>query len=216
ITSGTVMPFLSGAATIALPVLVMLLIPKFEESIPAAIVLLWGGVFLALPLSPNSLLVARNREWVVVAIRTLSGAALAVVAYWLVSQNAALVYIAVAATAAYALASVLSLAVVLPHYFSGRRLLGEFAVCYVPTLWAIACVFITDAIAAQFIAGPPDGVIYTLVRIGFFVALYVPILFYTNYRVNLWKELKLSLGLKARQSLPADDETGDDDDDLED
>lgn len=215
ITSGTVMPFLSGLATIALPALVMLLIPKFEESIPAAIMLLWGGVFLALPLATNSLLVARNREWVVVIIRTVAGAALGVAAYWLVSQNAALVYIAVAAAAAYALASILSLAVVLPHYFSGRRLLGEFAVCYVPTLWAVACMFITDRIAASFIAGPPDDVIYALVRIGFFVALYGPVLLYTNYRVDLWKELKLSLSLRGAESTPADTETGDADDDTE-
>lgn len=212
ITSATVMPFLAGSATVLLPALIMLIIPKFAPSIQPATVLLWGGIFLALPLATNSLLVATDRELTVVGIRLVSAIALGGAAYWLVSRQAPLEHIAAAAALAYALASVLSLGVVLPNYFSGMRLLGEFAVCYLPTAWAIGAVVLSEHLTSQVVIGGPKDLLYAGVKLVLFAAMYLPVLVYANYRTDLWHEILLFLRLRAERDDSGAADYGDDDD----
>jgi len=211
IAAAWVMPLLAGAAHIVLPLLIMLLVPEFAASIEPARILTWGGIFLALPLATNSLLVARNREITVTAIRASSGLLLGGATYWLVQRQAPIAHIAYAAAGAYALASLVSLLVVLPSYYKGWRLAGELAACYLPTVWAIASLRMAREIAAAFMAPIEDNALWVIVCLGFFICLYGPGMIYANYHRDLWHEVVLLVrdrksGPEAPNNLPSEDE----------
>jgi hypothetical protein len=190
----------------------VLLVPQFIDSIQAARVLTWGGIFLALPLAANSVLVATNREAVVIATRVFCGVLLGGVTYWLVQHHAPITHIACAAAGTHALASLASLAFVLPSYFKGWRLLGEIIGYYVPTIWAIACLRLAAIISSNFISHSEFGFESTALRLVFFLALYVPGIIYGNYHTELCQELlKLVRDRKrARQTQDNTDDEGDD------
>ncbi len=195
-----VMPLLAGTAHILLPLLIILVIPEFAASIEPARILTWGGIFLALPLATNSLLVASNREITVTAIRASAGLVLGGATYWLVQQQAPIAHIAYAAAGAYALASLVSLLVVLPNYYKGWRLVGELAACYLPTVWAIASLQMAAYLTGQFIIPSEGNALWAIVRLMFFICLYGPGMIYANYHSDLWHEVILLV--RARKSGP--------------
>ena len=210
--AASIMPLLAGAAHILLPVLIVLMVPQFIDSIRAARILTWGGIFLALPLAANSMLVATNREPLVIAIRVSCGILLGGATYWLVQQHAPITHIACAAAAAHALASLASLAFVLPSYAKGWRLLGEIIGYYVPTVWAFASLRLATAISSNFIPHSEFGYESTALRLVFFAALYVPGILYGNYHTELFQEL-LKLLRDRRSARQAEDNTNDEGDD---
>ncbi len=186
-----VMPLLAGSAHILLPVLIVLLVPEFAASTQPARILTWGGIFLALPLATNSLLVASGQELTVTVIRACSGLTLGGATYWLVQRQAPIVDIAYTAAAAYAVASLLSLVVVLPKYHRGWRLAGELAACYLPTVWAIASLRMAAYLAGGLMIPSEADVLWAMACLGFFVCLYGPGMIYANYHRDLWNEAKL-------------------------
>ncbi len=209
--AASVMPLLAGSAHILLPVLIVLLVPQFIDSIQAARVLTWGGIFLALPLAANSVLVATNRETVVIATRVFCGVLLGGVTYWLVQRHAPITHVACAAAGTHALASLASLAFVFPNYFKGWRLLAEIIGYYVPTIWAIACLRLAAIISSNFISHSEFGFESTALRLAFFLALYVPGIIYGNYHTELCQEL-LKLVRDHRRARQTQDNTDDEGD----
>ncbi len=199
--SASVMPLLAGSAHILLPLLIVWIVPEFVNSIQAGQILAWGGIFLALPLATNSVLIATNRELSVIITRGLSGLALGAVSYWLVRQQAPIEHIAAAAAGAYAVASLLSLLLVLPKYFTGRQLAVELAGCYLPTLWAVVSLKLASSLAASFVMPHPADPLWASLYLFFFVCLYVPGVVYGKYHTGLWQELRvLWQQRKARKS----------------
>jgi O-antigen/teichoic acid export membrane protein len=189
--SAAFMPLLAGSAHILLPLLIVWIVPEFVNSAKAGQILAWGGIFLALPLASNSVLIATNRELVVTATRGLSGVALGVVSYLLVQQQAPIEHIALTAAGAYAVASVLSLMWVLPQYFKGYQLMVEIAGCYLPTVWAMVSLKIANVLASDFIMPHPADPMWAVLYLLFFVCLYVPGMVYGKYHTGLWQELTL-------------------------
>jgi O-antigen/teichoic acid export membrane protein len=209
--AASVMPLLAGSAHILLPVLILILVPQFVDSIRPARILTWGGIFLALPLAANSVLVATNRETVVIGTRISCGILLGGATYWLVLHQAPITHIACAAAGAHALASLASLSFVLPNYFKGWRLLGEIAGYYVPTIWAVVSLKFATNISSNFISHNEFGYESTALRLLFFLVLYTPGIIYGNYHTELTQEL-LKLLRDRRQARQTEDTTDDEGD----
>ncbi len=197
LAAATVMPVLAGVAFILIPFLIRLVVPKFYPGAYAAQVLAMGGTFLALPIAANGLLVAMNRE-IVVTVNKLIGAAL-VAAGALVAMHlgASLRWVAMSAGLGYAVASFLSLSMVLAHYYPNRqRLAGELALCYIPFLWAILALFGARAGAEMLLGAAAEGWAGALVRVTFFLVACSPVLWYGNYRTGMLARLKALIKTK--------------------
>jgi O-antigen/teichoic acid export membrane protein len=198
VTAAFVMPFLAGLVHTSLPAAIYLIVPEFAGSVNAAQILTWAGVFLALPLAANSLLVASNREVEAVAVRAGSGLLLGAVTWWMVMHQAHITHIAYAAAGAYAVASLASLLLVLPHYYKGRELISELAACYLPTVWAVAALRMGSKLAANLMLPAEGDILWSLLQMGFFVLIYAPGVVYAHYHIDLLNEIRAYIGSRRR------------------
>lgn len=191
LAAATVMPVLSGVTFILIPFLILLVVPKFYPGAYAAQVLAMGGAFLALPIAANGLLVAMNRE-ALVTLNKLTGTALvAAGALWTMQTGGGLAQVALAAGLGYAVASFLSLSMVLAHYYPNRRrLAGELALCYIPFLWAILALKGAGAGAEILLGAAAEGGVGALVRVILFLVACSPVLWYGNHRTGMLARLK--------------------------
>lgn len=189
IAAASIMPLLAGIAHTVLPPATYMIVPRFAESVNAAQILCWGGIFLALPLATNSMLVATNRENVVIAIKTGAGLLLAAATYWLVRHEYPIEHIAIAASGAYAVASLASLMAVFPYYYRGIELVKELFACYVPVLWAIVSLRLAAHFAALFVSPSEGDFLFASLYMVAFIALYAPAMVYANYHKALLHEV---------------------------
>lgn len=190
VTAAFGMPLLAGVVHTLLPAAIYMVVPEFIGSIDAAQILTWAGIFLALPLAANSLLVASNREVTAIIVRAGCGLLLGGVTWWLVLHQAHITTIAYAAAGAYALSSAISLLLVLPHYYRGRELVVELAACYLPTVWAIASLRVGNNLAANLLTPAEGDILWSLLHMTFFVLLYTVGVVYAHYHIDLLNEVR--------------------------
>jgi O-antigen/teichoic acid export membrane protein len=194
LVSASLMPIMAGVSYILLPPMVTLVVPKFESAIPAAQVLSMASVFLALPMASNSLLIALNRELTAVLVKLVGAAVSAGGCLWLAHNHGSLEHFALAASAGYAVAALLSLSLVLPHYTAGA--LDAVKTCVgilAPFVWGCGALAISYELAS-FVAQPSaQSWTWAAARVVAFVALTVPLLLLGNRQTNLLGELRLLL-----------------------
>lgn len=189
--AATIMPVAAGCAFILLPPLVRTVVPKFEGCIFAAQTLSLASVLLALPVAANGLLIARNREWWVVLNKGLGAGVIYVYARWKAVHGYSLRHIAVATAAGYLVSSVLSLVQVLSGYCESRLLLAlELALCYAPLAWGVGALRLSGWLTAS--ANDPLGSEWyrAVVRLGLFLVMMAPVLWYGNRRTGLFREFR--------------------------
>ncbi|NPV48705.1 MAG: oligosaccharide flippase family protein [Armatimonadetes bacterium] len=186
------MPVLAGLAYIMLPPLVLAVVPKFQEAIPAGQVLALASVFLALPMASNSLLIALDRNVTVIATKLLGAAVSALGCLWLVHHSGSLAQLAGAAGMGYAVAALVSVAVVLPHYTAGRLdTLTVFLGMLVPFGWSAVALALSSLLAGAVLASDPASWAWALCRALVFGLLMLPVLVIGNRQTNLARELAL-------------------------
>ena len=192
------MPVIAGAAWLALPALVGIVVPQFLPAVPAAQILSIGAIFLALPISTDAALVADDREAAVVGTK-LTGAAIAGGGTWyVVTRAGSLQWVAIMACLGFAAAALLSLWIKFGEFWSGRaRRIGETLLAVAPTAWAVGAIWLTGRIVA--IAGlslsAPGGLLAALVL---FTIMSSPCLIYANRRTGVGTELKHWLNRRIR------------------
>ena len=203
LAAATIMPVISGLLFILTPYLIKAVVPRFAPGAYAAQVLAMGGAFLALPLAANGLLIAMNRELLVTLTKLLGAAVIAAGSLWLVRHGGSLSQVAMVAVVGYALASVLALAAALSHYHPRRlHLLAELAVCHLPFIWAILAIR-GAGLGALLLLGPvPAAWANVVVRMGLFVLLCTPILWYGNHRTGVLTNLRALLKRKLLRVEP--------------
>ena len=183
------MPLIGGVAFLMLPSAIDLVVPRFADSVPATQVLSMGATFLALPLSTNAALVANDREGAVIATK-LAGAAVAGGGTWyVVHGGGAMVGVALAACAGYALAAVLSLIVQLRSFYpSTGRLAREVLLVLAPTAWAAAALWATHLIGGRVGIVPArffDGAL----SVTIFAVLCVPCVIWADRQTGAVREI---------------------------
>jgi len=191
IAAATVMPVISGLMFIVAPNLIRAIIPRFTPCIFAAQVLALSGVFLALPIATNGLLIALNQEKIVVVVKLLGAGIVGAGVYWTAQTTGSLGRVAIAAGCGYAMASLLSLYIVLGRYYFRRgQLFTQLVICYLPLLWAtVALKF--SGMAAQLLIGPTgDSWGEMVVRLVVFLILSLPTLWYGDHRTGFWEQMK--------------------------
>lgn len=191
VAAATVMPVISGTMFILIPNVISTIIPRFSHGIYPAQIMALSAVFLALPVAANGLLIALNQEKIVVFAKLTGAALVAGGAYWTVQTTVSLARVAIFAGLGYAVASLVSLYVVLGrHYFSRRRLFAELLIYHLPLLWAIGSLKLAG-IATSVLLGPGgNSWLETIVRLVVFLALSVPSLWYGNRRTGMLTRMK--------------------------
>jgi len=198
IASATVMPVAAGIAFIMLPPLIRTVIPRFEGAIFAAQVLSLGSVLLALPIAANGLLIALNREFVVVLNKGLGALITGSLAFWQVSVGGSLRSIAVAACVGYGVAALLSLIQVLRRYYKSRLdLLTQLALCHIPLAWCVVALRVSGLLTRSGSDPLVSDWVRAIVRLLIFVAMMIPVLLYGNAQTGLFREF----GRMARKAL---------------
>ena len=184
------MPVLAGLAYIALPPLVLAVVPKFQEATAAAQVLALASVFLALPMASNSLLIALNQNVAVIVAKLLGAGASAAGCLWLVHHAGSLAQMAAAAGIGYGLAAIVSVAIVLPHYTAGRLdTLKVFLSLLLPFGWSLAALGLSSVLTGLVVTPSSAGWGWALCRGATFALLMVPVLAVGNRETNLTREL---------------------------
>jgi O-antigen/teichoic acid export membrane protein len=189
--AATIMPVAAGCAFVMLPPMVRIIVPKFEGCIFAAQVLSLGSVLLALPVAANGLLVARNQEWWVIFSKGFGAGVIYLYARWLATHGASLRHIALATTAGYFIASIMSLTKIMAAYCESRfRLFMEIALCYAPLAWSIGALRLSGALTAS--AHDPLGSDWhrALIRLVLFLVMMAPVMWYGNQRTGLFHEFR--------------------------
>lgn len=192
--SGIFMPILAGIAYVMLPPLVSIVLPKYALAIPAAQILAIASVFLALPMATNSLLIANNRGYICVVVKLLGAGVSTIGCMWLVKHHGTLEQLATAAGAGYAVAALLSLAVVLPQYErTTLKQVGLFAAILLPFVWGVASVVLSYYLAGFFMMPSPGSWAWAGTRLGAFLLLMIPILYFGNSQTHLVREFRVTL-----------------------
>lgn len=184
------MPVISGAAWLMLPMLVGLLVPKFLPAVPAAQVLSIGAVFLALPLSTDAALVANDREALVVGTKLAGAAVAGGGTYFVVTRAGSLRAVAVMACAGFAVAALLSLWIKLGEFWPGRlRRIGEVLLALAPTAWVLGSIFLTGRIVAAvgLSLSAMGGAMVALIA---FMIISSPCLLYAHHRTGIGAEFR--------------------------
>jgi O-antigen/teichoic acid export membrane protein len=191
LVSATFMPVLAGLTYILLPPVVNRILPQFARATTAAQVLSMASVFLALPMATNSLLIALNREWVVVVTK-LSGAAVSAAGcWWFVTHQAGLTHLAAAASAGYAVAGLVSVIIVVPQYEQGiTGTIKSLAGILTPFIYSCVALFASYEIAAFVVQPGNASWHWAIVRGVVFALLIVPVLLFGNQQTGLVGELR--------------------------
>ncbi len=204
LAAGLIMPIVAGFLFIIIPNMVHIIIPKFAPAIYAAQVLAMSAVFLALPIAANGLLIALNQEKTVIfnkligALVVAAGTVLVMtvrpsitVGSVLIAIKPSLASVAQAAGTGYAVASLLTLYIVLRRYYHSRWLLwGELAVCYLPLLWTLIALK-TSGVTATWLLGPEPSIWVRMpLRMLFFSVLVLPVLWYAERRTGLVRQVR--------------------------
>lgn len=195
--AGMFMPAVAGTAYILLPPVVNAVLPKFMPAMGATQILALASVFLALPMATNSLLIALNKGHLVVLYKLIGAAAVSLGCLFLTHRHVHdLSSFAVVASFGYAVAAILSVAIVLPQYektFLQRveLLFGTFS----PFVWACCALLLSRLVGSIFM--PPDGAsfVWAVLRLCLFLGLMIPVLLFGNRQTRLLHELR-----KMRQS----------------
>ena len=204
LAAGLIMPVIAGFLFIIIPNMILILVPKFAPATYAAQVLAMSGVFLALPVAANGLLIALNQEKIVVfnklvgALVVAAGTVLVMavrpsltVGSVLIAIKPSLASVAQAAGTGYAVASLLTLYIVLRRFYRSRWLLwAELAVCYLPLLWALIALK-TSGVTTTWLLGPEPSIWVRMpLRILFFSVLVLPVLWYAERRTGLVRQVR--------------------------
>ncbi|MGC9319549.1 MAG: oligosaccharide flippase family protein, partial [Armatimonadota bacterium] len=148
IALASVMPVIGGTAWLLMPAAVNLLVPAFAPSVPAAQVLSLGATFLALPLASNAALVANDREAVVIATKIAGALVAGGGTLYLVTHDAALTSVALAACAGFTVAALLSLGVQLQEIIQRRQQFArELVLAVAPTGWVAGALWAAGQLA---------------------------------------------------------------------
>lgn len=202
LTAGIFMPLLAGLAYILVPPIIMLVIPSFASSIPAVQVLSMATVFLAIPLATNSLLIALDREFAVVFTKIVGAAISAGGCLWLVFNNGSLEQMAAFAGSGYAVAAIISAAMVIPMFESGfTRIFKLVIFIFLPFLWSCAALFISYHAAAVFVEPSPISWEWAVVRTVVFVLLMLPVAVYGDRQTGLAERIKAALNRRKQRKL---------------
>ena len=210
LAAALIMPVLAGFVFIIMPPMIRTIIPRFAPAIFAAQVLSLAAVFLALPVAAGGALIAFNEERIVI-VNKLAGAAVAAagILALLTTQTIepSLARIAMAATAGYAVTSVLTLYIVLGRYYRNRlQLWAELAICYLPLLWAIIALKGSGAATDWMLGTSANMWGDVALRCLCFAVLVLPVLWYAERRTNLLKEVRRRATEGLRKRLPSGEE----------
>jgi O-antigen/teichoic acid export membrane protein len=205
--AGVYMPVLAGMVFVLLPPLVNMVLPQFANATAAAQMLSLGAVFLALPMAPNSLLIAHNREFTVVATKLAGAAVGALCCYWVITHiGGSLMALAVSASIGYAVAAALTLFVVLPQYEKNWVRTAEmFLAVFAPFGWTCLALKISSRVGTvlwqHFVMEPLLGLPplvqqspqlswkFAIMRLVIFLCLMAPVALYGNRKTQLGAEL---------------------------
>jgi O-antigen/teichoic acid export membrane protein len=191
IAAAALMPVLAGCAFIMLPPAIRTVVPKFEGCIFAAQVLSLASVFLSLPVAANGLLIAINREWLVVMNNILGAGVIYVAASWQANRGGSLRDVAVATSAGYLLSGLLSVVQVLGRYHASKwELVWQVAMSYLPFGWGLVALRLSGWLTHS----PTDPLgsdwCHALIRLVLFLGMMLPVLLYGNSRTGVFGELK--------------------------
>lgn len=201
VAAACLMPFAAGCAFILLPPMVTAVVPKFVGCIFAAQALSLASVMLSLPVAANGLLIALNREAVVVINKCLGAAVIYAMATWQIGHGGGLRSVAVAAAAGYLVSSILSLGYVFSRYFESRwELLTRLALCYAPFAWSLGALKITGWVTRSALDPLGSDWWRALIRLALFVALMLPVLLYGDARTGLLRRM-VQVGSRVRQRM---------------
>ncbi len=223
LAAGLIMPVLAGFLFIIIPNVVHVLIPKFSPAIYAAQVLAMSAVFLALPVAANGLLIALNEEKIVIfnklvgALVVATGAVLVIAVQptftllgteLAITMKPSLANLAKAAGSGYAVASMLTLYIVLGRYYRPRwRLWAELAVCYLPLLWVIIALKSSGVTTTSLLGPDPSMWVRMPLRMLFFSILVLPVLWYAERRTGLLRQVrKIAAATLNRHSPPNEEQ----------
>lgn len=189
IAMAAAMPVIGGMAVLALPWGIDLVVPRFAPSVPAAQVLSMGATFLALPLATNAALVADDREPAVIVTKLVGAAVAGAGTWYLVTHAGSMESVAACACVGFAIAAVLSLAILLRDFVeSRRRLTVEVALALTPTAWAVGALWAAAraANALGLIPHEPAGAAASIVV---FLVASAPLLVYAHVRTGAGHEI---------------------------
>ncbi len=194
VAAAAVMPVVSGMIFILVPNAIRVILPRFTPCIFAAQVLAMAGVFLALPVAADGLLVAVNREKTVIFAKLVGALCVAGGAYWAAVTTQSLGRVAISAGIGYGVASLISLYAVLGGYYLRRlRLLRELIVCYLPLLWTLG-VLKLSGLGVGWLVGDSQSIwLDMVVRMAVFLALEWPLLWYADRRTGVGKRIRQRL-----------------------
>lgn len=206
IAAATVMPVAAGSAFILLPAAIHALIPQFAGATFAAQVLALASVLLALPVAANGLLIALNRELLVVGSKGLGAAVIYGLARRQALRDGSLAAIAQTAGLGYLVAGLLSLVAVLGRYYHSRAgLVFQIAMCYAPLAWCIAALRLSGWLVRPLELQTPDGWLPALVRLGVFLVAMMPVVLYGNARTGMFSAFGAVIRRAAAHLRPPDD-----------
>lgn len=207
IAAATIMPVAAGCAFILLPPAVHALIPQFTGAIFAAQVLALASVLLALPVAANGLLIALNRETLVIAGKGLGAAVTYVLAHRQALYAGSLAAIARAAALGYLIAGLMSLCIVLRRYYHSRAaVVLQVALCYAPLAWCIAALRLSGLLVRTLESQTPDAWLPAFARLGVFLVAMLPVVLYGNARTDMFGALVAVIRrVAARLRRPGND-----------
>lgn len=191
LVSGIYMPLLAGVAYIVLPPLVQMVVPQYAVATPATQVLSMASVFLALPMATNSLLIALNREHMVVIFRLMGAGVSAAFCYWLARHGGTLSQFAGSASIGYAVAGVTSISIVLPQYEQSLvKRIGLFSGVLLPFVWSCGALWLSYQVSTFFTQPSAGSWTWAIVRVVFFTLLMLPVLAFGNKKTGLLIEFR--------------------------
>ncbi len=207
LAAGLIMPVLAGFLFIIIPNVVHVLIPRFSPAIYAAQVLAMSAVFLALPVAANGLLIALNEEKIVIFNKLVGALVVATGTVLVLATKPSLASIAKAAGSGYAVASVLTLYIVLGRYYRPRwRLWAELAVCYLPLLWVIIALKSSGMTTTSLLGPEPSIWVRMPLRMLFFSALVLPVLWYAERRTGILRQVRKMAAATLNRHSPPNEE----------
>ncbi len=198
IASASIMPVIGGLAWIVLPVLVPMVVPRFEPGIPAAQVLSMGATFLALPIATDPSLVAGNAEFVVMGTKLVGAGVSAGSIWYLVTHQAPLISIAWAACLGFGISALLSLFLQFRRSCAnGRQTAIEVALAFAPLVWSIGALWGAHSMVLA-VNMRPDEIDGAVLALFAFIVLSSPCLIYGHVRTGFGKQLGSMLKGKFR------------------
>lgn len=190
IVSATIMPVAAGVAFVMLPSVIITLAPRFQGCIYAAQVLSLASVLLALPVATNTLLIALNKDLMVVLNKGVGAAIIYLLARYFAHQGAQMSFVAMSAGVGYFVSTMMSLVEVLGRYSQSRwELVKELFVCFAPLAWCVILLRATGYAADLIIEPSGQQWANTAVRLAMFLVGAAPVLIYGNARTQLVQEL---------------------------